>query len=317
MFKVFTEAALPKLSQTPLYAKMNETANISDAIKTELKQDNVMKYKVPIDSIQDIVALMKLNGDSSIKKALKALELNEIVLIFHKDNKNIPGNLPFIVIGDKSNGMSKAFIFVDKISTNPNSQREYPNLMATIEAAYFALMLNNNNNKFISNRMLMQVMCNIYAIMVTLPLEQKFYMKGDYLTKAMLYAIAYFYRMIDGPDHVNASSIPYRKIVSDKVSDAMVKEVFQQVASMEDGSFMGLIKLIKNINPVRFKDLDAMYLQSFVTSCGMPIMFGLENLGYIFLLIYSAIYKTQLTQFGLNKTISALAKKATTLLISE
>ena len=70
--------------------------------------------------------------------------------------------------------------------------------MAAIESAYFALLLNNNSNKFVANRALMQVMCNIYAIMVTLPLEQKVYMKGEYLTKAMLYSIAYFYNRQEG-----------------------------------------------------------------------------------------------------------------------
>jgi hypothetical protein len=139
-------------------------------------------------------------------------------------------------------------------------------------------------------------------------------MKGEPLTKAMLYAIAYFYGMIDGFDKVSVQSIPYKKIISDKIQESVVKEIFSQIASMEDTGFMNVINLIQNINPVRYKDLEAMYLQHFVTACGMPIMFSLENLSYLFLLIYSAQYKTQLTQFNLNKTITALTKKATMLL---
>lgn len=315
MIKLFTEAAaLPKLSQTSLFTKMNEDGKITNAIKAEISKENIQKYGVRMEDLSDILALMRLNGDSVFKKVIKALEVNEIVILFHKDNKSIPGNLPYIVIGDKESGVSRVFVFADKVVTSLNSQKEYVNLMATLEAAYFARLLFNNSNKFLSDRILMQTVCNIYAIMVTLPLEQRVYMKGEPLTKAMLYTIAYFYRMIDGPDHVTISSIPYKKIISDKVQEGMVKEIFQQVAGMESSDFMSLIKLIQNINPVRYKDLDAMYIQHFVTSCGMPIMFSTENLGYLFLLIYSALYKTQLTQYNLNKTITALTKKASTLL---
>ena len=313
MFKLYAEAALPKLSQTSLYGKMNESGDITNAIKSALSSEAIKNDIVPLDDIKDIVALMRLNGDQTIKKALKLVEDGYIVILFHKDSK-IPGNLPYIVIGDKASGQSKVYIFADKVVTNLTSQREYTNLMATIEAAYFALMISMHPGKITAKRDLIQVLCNIYAIMVTLPLEQKVYVKGENLTKAMLYAIAYFYRTIDGPDHVNAQSIPYKKIIADKIQDGVVKEIFSQVASMEDGGFINLIKLIQNINPVRYKDLEAMYMQHFVTSCGMPIMFSLENPSYLFLLIYSSLYKTPLTQFNLNKTIGALAKKASVLL---
>lgn len=313
MFTLYTEAALPKLSQTSLFEKMNENGEISNSIKDALNPSSVKEDRVTLDDLKDVTALMRLNGDQSIKKSLKAVEDGSIILLYHKDSK-IPGNLPFLLVGDRESGSSKAYIFADKVVTSLTSQRDYTNLMATIEAAYFALLLQMNPTKFISNRVLMQVLCNIYSVMVTLPLEQKVYMKGEYLTKAMLYAIAYFYRIIDGPEHVNVESVPYKKIISDKIQESVVKEIFSQVASMEGSSFMNLIKLIQNINPVRFKDLEAMYMQHFVTSCGVPIIFSLENLSYLFLLLYSALYKTQLTQFNLNKTISALAKKATTLL---
>lgn len=314
MITLYTEAALPKLSQTSLYERMNATGDISAAIREELNPNSIKEHRVSLDDIQDIISLMKLNGDTAIKKALKYVEDGSIVILFHKDNKNIPGALPYIVIGDKASGHTRVYIFADKIVTTLNSQREYINLMAAIESAYFALNLSLDQNKFISNRVLMQVLCNIYAIMVTLPLEQKVYMKGEHLTKAMLYTIAYFYRIIDGPEKVDVSNIPYKKIISDKIQDSTVKEIFSQVALMEDNNFLNLIKLIQNVNPIRYKDLDAMYLQHFVTACGMPIIFALENPAYLFLLIYSVLYKTQLTQYNLNKTTSALCKKATTIL---
>lgn len=303
-------ASLPKLSQTSLFIRMDQGGVVSNGIKSEI--GSAAKYIVKPNEIQEILALMRLNGDPSMKRVLKAYENGDVVLLFHKDGKQIPSALPYIIIGKE--GSTKAFVFVDKIASSVTSQREYTNVMAAMEAAYFALLLYRIPNKFIANRQLMQILCNIYAIMVTLPLEQRVYMKGDYLTKAMLYSIGYFYRIIDGPEKVTSTTVPYKKIISDKVSDGMVKEIFAQVAGLEDGSFINLIKLIQNINPLRYKDLEAMYFQHFTTSCGNAVIFGLENLGYLFMLVFSAIYKTQLTQYNLNKTVSLLAKKASTLM---
>lgn len=306
MFKLVMEAALPKLTQTSMFEKMNASGAITNGIKEELS--NAAKYRVTLDQIQEIFALIRLNGDANIKKVIKSIETGEIIILYHKDNKKIPPALPFLITskGDKS----FAIVFADKVVTNINSQREYTNLMATLEAAYYALQLYRNPTKFTANRTLMQIMCNLYALMVTLPLEQRVYMKGEYLTKAMLYAIAYFYRIIDGPTRVTVANIPYKKIIADKISEGTVKEIFDQVAGLESNSFIGLIKLIQQINPLRYKDLEAMYMQHFATACGVPILFATENPGYLFLLVYSSIYKTQLTQYNLNKTCQALAKKA-------
>ena len=306
MFKIYTEAALPKLTQTSMFEKMNSSGDITAGIKEELS--NAAKYRVTMDQIQDIFALIKLNGDANIKRVIKSIEAGEIIILYHKDNKKIPTALPFLITskGDKS----FAVVFADKVVSSINSQREYTNLMATLEAAYFALQLHRSQTKYTSNRVLMQVMCNLYALMITLPLEQRVYMKGEYLTKAMLYAIAYFYRIIDGKEKVNVATIPYKKIISDKIPESVVKEIFEQVANMESSQFIDLIKLIQQINPLRYKDLEAMYMQHFATSCGVPLMFATENLSYLFLLVYSSLYKTQLTQYNLNKTCAALAKKA-------
>ena len=306
MFKIVMEAALPKLSQTSLFGKMNSDGAITNAVREELANAN--KYRVTLEEIQEIAALIKLNGDLNIKKVMKSIEMGEIIILFHKDNKKIPTALPFLVTskGEKS----IVVVFADKVISSMTAQREYTNLMATLEAAYFALQLYRSPNKFISNRSLMQVMCNIYALMVTLPLEQRVYMKGEYLTKAMLYAIAWFYRIIDGRSKVNVSDIPYKKIIAEKVTEGVVKEIFEQVASIESDNFMELIKLIQQLNPLRYKDLEAMYMQHFTTSCGAPVIFATENLGYLFLMVYSSLYKTQLTQYNANKTCAALAKKA-------
>ena len=59
-----------------------------------------------------------------------------------------------------------------------------------------------------------------------------------------------------------------------------------------------------------------MYITYFTSSCGIPIIFALENISYLFLLITSANYKTSITAYGLNKTVSMPVKKAIMLLSS-
>ena len=308
MFKFFTEAELPKLSQTSLFEKMNQDNSITTGVKEELK--NASKYRVMPDDIPEIVALMKLNGDASIKKALKMFSEGSIVVLFHPESTKIPTSLPFIVIKNEQ----RVYVFADKVVTKLNSQKEYTNLMATIEAAYYALMISMKSNTFTMNRPLMLTLCNLYTLMVTLPLEQKVYMKGENLTKAMLYTIFYFYRIIDGPDRISPSTVAYKKIIADKVSESAVAQIVTDIKNMETNDFMNLIKLIMNINPVRYKNLDVMYMQHFVSSCGAPLVFALENPGYLFLAVTSSYYKSTVTSFNLNKILSALAKKIISLL---
>ena len=187
--------------------------------------------------------------------------------------------------------------------------------MAVLESAYLALTLYCRPNTILMNRPLVLTLCNIYKYMVTMPLEQKLYMKGDNLTKATLYTITYFYKMIDG-NNISINTIPYKRLISDKVDESVVKQIIEEVKELPDMSFMGLIDLIKKINPVRYKDLATMYLTYFTSSCGVSLIFALENLGYLFTLITSANYKTSVTAYGLNKIVGLTAKKVITLLSS-
>lgn len=305
MFKIIQEAALPKLSQTSLFIKFNEKSNIMADVGSEISnaKDHIVK---PTD-IPEILSLMKLNGDAVVKRAIASFEKNEIVVINNKETSKIPASLPFIVATKGSE--IKAYVFANKVVNNINSPQEYTNLMAVLEAAYLSLQLQKKPNLFLMNRPMILILCTLYERMVTLPLVQKLYMRGDNLTKSRLYIIAYFYRMIDG---TNIDNIPYKRIISDKIDDAVVKQVIEDVKALPDTSFMSLIQLIKKLNPVRYKDLDVLYLTHFTSSCGVSLIFALENLAYLFILIASANYKTQITAYGLNKSVGLITKKAIT-----
>lgn len=311
MFQIIQEAVLPKLSQTSLYSKFDEKSGITDNIKAEIKSsaDNV----VPPEDIPEIISLMKLNGDSIVKKSIESYKAGNIVIIFNKTTSKIPSTLPFVIINQQ--GMTKAFVFADKVIDNINSPNEYTKLMAVLEAAYLALMLNKKPDTIIMNRNLMLTLCNVYTLMTATPLEQKLYMKGDNLVKALLYIIAYFYKIIDG-DTLSVDSIPYKRIISDKVDPLLAKQIVDEVKNNEDTTFMGLLEMITKINPLRYKDLKSMYLSYFTQVCGISLIFALENISYLFILITSACYKTTITAYGLNKTVVMPVKKSITLLTS-
>lgn len=304
MFKVFQEADLPKLSQTSIYSKYDQSSHITQSVKEEL--GNIKDTMVKPAMIPEMISLMKLNGDPIVKKAIDAYEKNEIVVIFNPQTSKIPSTLPFIIVNQ--GGSPKCFMFADKVCTKLNNQTEYTNFMATLEASYLALSLYKNPNKFISNRNVMITLCNLYTIMATAPLEQRLYMKGDNLVKAMMYIITYFYRIIDG-DRMTPESIPYKRIISDKVDNSTIKLIVSEIKALPDLGFFNVLGLIKNINPVRYKNLDNMYLTYFTSSCGIPLIFALENLSYVFLLMTSSVYKTPVTQYGLNKTVATTARK--------
>lgn len=305
MFEIIMEAALPKLSQTSLFNQMNRDGAISNAVREEIGK--AKEYRVTPEQIPEVMSIMKLNGGPNIKNALKAYVNGDIIVLYHKDNKKIPTALPFIIV--TLNGKETAVVFADKVMSSLTSQREMNNLMATIEAAYYALALQRKPIAVTNNRNIVLGLADLYARMVTMPLEQKIYMKGDNLTKAMLYTITFFYRIIDGADRLSTQSIPFKKIISDKVTEGTLKQIIEDVKGLPDNNFMSLIKLIQQINPIRYKDLDAMYLQHFTSACGVPLIFALENPGYLFLLATSADYKSTLTSFNLNKTCSGNAKK--------
>jgi hypothetical protein len=312
MFQIIQEASLPKLSQTSLYVKFNETSNISANIVDEIK--NSGNTRVKPEDIPEIISLMRLNGDAIVKKAVKCYEKGEIIIINNKETSKVPPSLPFIIINQK--GRIVAYVFADKIINNINSSQEYTSLMAVLEAAYLALRLYNKPEMFTMNRQLMLTLCNIYWLMVIAPLERKLYIKGDNLVKAMLYAISYFYKMIDG-DNMSFESVrnASKRFVSNKIDDTVIKQIVDEVRVINP-SFMNLIELIIKINPVRYKDLKATYLSYFTSTCGVPLIFALENLGYLFLLISSSNYKTPITDYGMNKTVYVPVKKAITIFSS-
>lgn len=308
MIQFIQEADIPKLSQTSLFQKFNEASDISKCVAEEL--GSAKEHKVSPEDIPEIVSLIRLNGDAIAKKAIEAFQKNELVIIFNKETSKIPTALPYIVV-TKGND-TRAIVFADKVVNNINSTQEYTSLMATIEAAYLALQLHKKPNSFVMNRPLMLTLGNIYTLMSVAPLEQKIYMKGENLVKTMLYLFAYFYRMIDGPEF---TIIPaYKRIIADKVEESVVKQVMEDVRNMESNSFMDVLELIKKINPVRYKDIDTLYMTHFNSVCGISIVFALETLSYLFLLITSSVYKTGVTGYGINKIVNMPAKKAITLL---
>ena len=137
-----------------------------------------------------------------------------------------------------------------------------------------------------------------------MPLEQKLYMKGDNLTKAQMYIDSYFYRMVDG-DKMGPTSIPFNRLLKDRVPQEQIKQITMEVSMMPSLAIGNLIALLKKINPVRYKDLDSTFFTYFTSSCGITLVFALENIQYLFMLLTSAEYKTKLSAYGLNKTASS------------
>lgn len=309
MIQFFIEAALPKLSQTSLYDKYNKASGITEAVKTEFAHIN--DFAIKSTDIQDVVSFMRLNGDAILKKAIAAWDKGDIVVTFNPASK-IPPVLPYIIAGKET---PRCYVFGSTLMSKLTNQSEIINLMAGLEAGYIALCMYRTPNRFINNRDLVLALCTAYQYMVNAPLEQRLYMKGDNLVKAMLYSIAFFYKMIDG-ENMSAEKINVKRMLNQKVEPSMVKQIVDQVKEMEGCNFMDLLKLISNINPVRYKNLDSMYMNYFNASCGVYLVFALENPQYLMMLITSAAYKTKLTNFGLNKLISIPCKKILNIITS-
>lgn len=310
MFKIIQEAALPKLSQTSLYDKFNETSNISISVRDELKR--AKNYIVKPESIEETLALMKLNGDTLSKKAIEAFKRGDIVIIDNKETSKIPSCLPYIIINNGES--SKAYIFANVFLDVITSPQEYTKLMAVMEAAYLALGLTRKPNVFLLNSNLMLTLCKIYTLMISAPLQQKLYMKGENLNKALIYIIAYFYRLFKDVNEIDVKTVPYHRIMDDKIDTKLAETIINDVKSMNDLNFMTLIEKIKKINTLRYEELDSMYMSYFTSVCGSSVIFAIENISYLFLLLTSSEYKTNLTGMGLNKLIGYDAKKIISLM---
>lgn len=309
MLEIFQEAQIPKLSETSLFQKFNETSHLADAIKSEIM--NSAGTTIKPESIKEILSLIRLNGDAIAKKAVDAYMAGKIIIIHNAATSKIPPTLPYIVMNMKNE--TKVVIFADKFMNKIDSAAEYTNLMAVMEAAYLALKAKEDPSTFLMNSQLLLTLCNVYTLMAISPLEQRLYMKGENLNKAMMYVITYFYATLNG-NTLTVDRIPFKRLMNDKIDTSIANSILDDVLGSEDKSFMGLIKMIQKINPIRYKDLDAMYMSYFIQVCGTSIIFALENIPYLFLLITSSSYKTQVTTYSLNKTVGMPAKKAITLL---
>lgn len=308
---IITEAAeLPKLSQTSIFQKFDEVSHISEAVRNELKNGD--KYVVKPNDIEELLAVMKLNGSVIVKKAIMLYQKGDIIIINNKDTSQIPAVLPYIVASSKD-GL-KCYIFADKVISNIKSSNEFRNMIAVMEAAYLALQLMHDQKRFTMNAQLILSMCDCWWRMVIAPLEAKMYMKGDNLTKASMYAIAFFYKMIHG--EISVGTVPFNRFLRDKIEPSIQKKIIEDINQLQTNSFFSLIELIKQINPVRYKDLDSKYITYFTQVCGIDVLFALENLQYLFLLMASALYKTPLTGFSVNKIVQQSAKRAQVVLIN-
>ena len=311
MLQIMQEAVLPKLSQSSLYAKFDQSSGVTQALREELA--NCKEFIQTPDSMKEIVALMQLNGDAIIKKAVEAWTQGDIVVIFNHEESKIPSVLPYIVIGQA--GSQKCYVFADKLMTRLTSTNEYINFMAGLEAGFLALKLQQNPDRFVSNRNVMLIFADLYQFMATCPLEVRLYMKGDNLTKAMMYCIAFYYKLIDG-ENMSKENINFKRLLRDQLNNEWANQIVSEVKALESNSFMDVLELIKKINPVRYGNLDAVYLQQFIACCGVYITFALENPQYLFLLMTSASYKTKLTSFNMNKLVGTQSKKCITQLVS-
>lgn len=305
MIQIIQETALPKLSQTSLYEKFNETSDLSNGVREEIKK--MKEYKVNPEHLQEVIAIMKLNGDAICKKALEAVIKGEIIILDNKETSKIPVCLPYIIIS--KDGKHTAFVFANTFLDVITSPQETPKLMAVLEAAYLALCITRKQNDFIMNSQLMLTLCKVWLVMVTAPLQQKLYMKGDNLNKAMLYLITYFYMLFRDVNELDATSIPYAKIMDDKIDPKIAASIIEDAKSIGSQNFMDIINKIKKINAIRYKDLDSMYMSYFTTVCGTPLIFSIENISYLFLLLTSSAYKTNMTGYGLNKLVQLTSRK--------
>lgn len=310
MFSPIMESAIPKLTETSLFQKFDETTGLSNNIKSEITGSK--ETLVSPDTLKEIFALIKLNGDTIAKKAVDAAVSGEIKIIFNKATSKIPPSLPFIIV--RQNNKPIAYIFADKVVNNITASSEYVNMMAVMEAAYLALELQKAPTVFIMNSQLMLTLCNIYTLMVITPLEQRLYMKGENLTKAMIYVITHFYNMLRPNESLTADSIPFKRLLQDAPDRNMIDTIMDDVISNPDKTFMGLLKMIQKINPIRYKHIDSMYMTYFTATCGISLIFALENLSYLFLLVTASSYKSALTAYSLNKVTAMACKRALTIL---
>lgn len=309
MLQLFQEMNLPKLSDTSLYQLYNQTSQIRQNTIDELKNT---EHIVKPEDIQEVLSLIMLNGDPIARKAVKAYRNGDIVVIYNKATSKIPLSLPYITV--KRPDKTIAYIFADKAVDNLTSAYDYPQFMAVLEAAYLALRLATDPSTFLMNSQLMLSLCKCYSMMTVKPLKA-LKMDGENLTKAYIYVIAHFYKMFKGTEF-SAETLPYKRIISDKIDPAVVSQIIDEVKSSPDNSINGLMELIKNVNPIRYERLNMDYVPKFQKACGIPLTFALENIAYLFLMISGVRYKSKLISYELIVMSKDVCREAITRLIS-
>lgn len=289
LIKIIQESTLPKLSETGLYQTSDETSKITECVKWELQHLKEIKP----DEIKDPLALIRFNGDSIVRAATDAYMNGKIVISYNKEDSRALQLLPYLVVMDKKSGrVKKVVIFANTFMDNLTSDAQYTRLGAVMEAAYLAYKLAEDQNKFVMNDLLMMNLCSVYTVMACLPLQPlKF--SGDNMMKATLYVISYFYKMFRGAN-ISESNIPFKRLVpnTNNLDPEVIKQIVQDVKDNAGNSFMGLIELIKKINPVSYKAIDTRYMLEFIGKCGNYVPFSLENISYLFLVLTSATYST-------------------------
>lgn len=305
---IFQEAAayeLPKLSQSSLYVKFDQQSQLTEKMKAAIQDPEA--YVKP-EAMKEIMALIRLNGSKFAKRAADKFDNGQLKIIFETNTPKMNTSvLPFLVRGLKDGGVVP-YVFATKLVSNIQSTSEYVNLMADMEAAFLAAALAKNPAQILLNRQVVLNLCELYLYLWLMPLEQKLYMKGDNLTKAEIYIISYFYRMIDG-DRATADNIPFNRFLRDRIPPSILKPLVDQVQGLESLAVENLVGLIIQLNPVRYKDLQSTFMSYFQGACGVPLIFALENPQYLFLLLTSAYYKTKITAYALNKTALDTARK--------
>lgn len=312
MLQLFTESAdfkIPKLSETAMYAKFNTISNITENVGYELSHCN--ETLVSPESIKEILSLIKLNGDTTAKKAVDAYLNGDIKIIFNNATSKVPTTLPYIITRIK-NGKTVGFIFADKFMNKIDAPTEYSSLMAVMEATYLALLFAQDYQIFLMNSQLVLSLCNIYVKMAGAPLF-KIDVSSDNRTKICIYLAAYFYMMCRGSD-ITAESIPFKRILNDNVAPELLKQITEDVMSNPDKSFMGVVRLIKKINPIRYEKIEQIYVSSYISTVSNTLLFALENISYLFLLVTSAVYKSRVTGPMINNQVIIDCRKSILLL---
>lgn len=319
MLQIFQEFDIPKLSEIPMVNPKNDpelTGDLSKEDDSSNKNSIVSDIEYELSHLSDHIvdkAMLKemimtslFRGNQITRNAVDAYNSGDIIITFNSEGSRLSRLVPYIIASDGKN--YKAIIFGEKVLSKLPSE-ETNNLTAVMEAAYLSLLITKNPAMFFNNSGLMSSLCDIYATLATYPIENVKHIKGDNLNKIYIYVIAFFYSMFR--DNVTEVSVPYAKIIKDKMDTIIVSQIFDEVAEKKPKSFYGLTKLMVKLNPISpdYANLPSHYRSMFFNSCGFSI-FALEYIPYLFLVITSSInHASGINTTNFNKHINMRCKK--------